>query len=102
MSPVSYFKRPQSLARRGVEEYRGVEKSRSRSRSRERRSKDRSTGSRDDGTGMSSESDFAKLTLALTDAIRMGSKQAKYLGNETVLLEFDPELRSISVLEWLN
>ena len=80
---------------RSTERKRRVERSPSKSRSRERRSKDRSTGSRDDGTGMSGEFDFARLTLALTDAIRIGSKQFSGEENFGKLLEDAGSYKSI-------
>ena len=53
------------------EKYRKEEKNREvTEHSKERQSKDRSTENRDNGTRMSGESNFAWLTLALTDAIR--------------------------------
>ena len=51
---------------------------------------------------MSGESDFARLTSPLTDAIRMGSRQAKRGANERVLPEFDPEVGGVFVSEWLK
>ena len=51
---------------------------------------------------MSGESDFARLTSALTDAIRMGLRQAKRGANERVLPEFDPEAGGVSLSEWLK
>ena len=98
----------EGTAKSGEKKCRGVPKGGEEARGyragniRERRSKDRSIGSRDDGIWMSGESDFARLTSALTDAIRMSSRQAKRVANKQVLSEFDPKVGGVSVSEWLK
>nr|XP_033331391.1 uncharacterized protein LOC117223292 [Megalopta genalis] len=80
----------------------GPQPSTHRNRSREGRLDGGRSSSMGDGTSGIGESDFAKLTAALTDAIRAGSKRAKQFTNDKIIPGFDPEVRDASVLEWLR
>ncbi|XP_076383111.1 uncharacterized protein LOC143260682 [Megalopta genalis] len=102
----SRYHRQRSRSSREMEKRRdsvtGPQPSTHRNRSREGRSDGGRSSSMDDGTSGIGESDFAKLTAALTDAIRAGSKRAKQVTNDKIIPGFDPEVTDASVLEWLR
>lgn len=95
-------RRTESLSPRRRSRSRLSEEIPSRSRSRDRRSEERTSRSLGNGTSASGESEIAKLTLVLTDAIKAGSMQSKHYANERVIPEFDPEIRDLTVVEWLR
>ncbi|XP_078052015.1 uncharacterized protein LOC144478157 [Augochlora pura] len=102
----SRHRRQRSRSPREIEKLRdSVTESQSsthRNRSREGRLDGGSSSSMGDGTSRIGESDIAKLTAALADAIRAGSKRAKRVTNDNIIPGFDPEVRDASVSEWLR